>query len=870
MNNLAFLNPNLLWLAPVLLLLLLLASGRLGGLAPWRRRSALLLESFSVIALVVALAGPVLVKPDTGLNVVVVLDVSDSLSDASRAAATAYAKKVLAGAGSLVTVRFVAAGREAVLVKPEDVVKGVWPLVSSGPGGIQTNATDLAAGLRLAGTLLGDSGQRRLVLLSDGWETQGNAVQEAIALATHGIDVRVQPLSALGTDEVIARGLDTTPYARVGDTIWSNVDIYSTKETSATLQISVDGGDPATQTVSLHKGENNISLQQRANTEGFHRVTATIDGTSDTRKDNNTAGATLVVKPQPHVLVLQDRAGEASRMSDALDNSQMNTEIRDANTLPSEAGTLDDFDAIVLDNVAATSMTLDQQRTLQEFVRRYGKGLVVTGGQTSFAKGGYPDSVLEDVLPVSSHPAPRPEKGATALILIMDRSASMDDHIDMSGLYTKFSMAKDAALLAVDALRPGDTIGVLSFDTENLWAVPVQKIASDADKANIKSLINNVPIGNGTSIFPAVDEAARTIEQVSAPSKHLVLLTDGLDNSNERYEPIINGLQAAGVTLSTIGIGSDADKDLLTLLAKLGQGRYYFTEQPQNIPKIMFRELDLALKEATVEGQVRPHILSESPLLRGLAPQDIPLLGGYDITTSKPDAVLALVSDKGDPLLAHWNYGLGRVVAFTSDVNVDWAAEWLRWNDFPSFWSDAVRWSMSSPVNRQLQPSVTIAQDASGNNVAHLSAESLNPDSSFNDLANITAALRTPSGVVTNTLLEQTAPGRYEADVPLAQTGSYQAIFQRDGDNSISETAGFTVQPGEELLHAGSNDTLLQKIAGARGYLGDDPAAALDRKGLAGAAPQLQPLWEYFVAPALVLLLASVALRRIDFRLRRQ
>lgn len=860
MSNLTFLYPNVLWVAPVLLLLFLWATRWLMGMAAWRRRTALVVQSMSAIALVAAVAQPVLLKPDKGLSVVLVVDASSSISQADRATADSYAKSVVSDPRAGGNVRVVVVGREASLLKPEDLGKGKGYNVDG-------TATDLAAGLRLAGSLLGDSGQRRAILLSDGWETQGSAETEGAALRSQGVDLQVVALSALGKAEVLASRLDTTPYVRVGDTIYSDLQVFSTQETTATLSISVDGGDPETRQVNLKQGENSLPIEQKANNPGFHRVSVTVQGASDTRPENNTAGNTLVVKDRPKVLILEDRNGESTTLSQALLSQNIDVDIQPANSVPTRASDLGDYDAVVLDNVAATSLTLDQQRTLQEYVRRYGRGLVATGGQTSFAKGGYPDSVIEDVLPVSSHPAPRPEKGATALILVMDRSASMDDHIDFEGRFTKFSLAKDAARLAVDALRPGDMIGVLAFDTENMWAVPVQTIRSDSDKDAIKNRIASIPVGNGTSIYPAVQEAADAIQQVTAPSRHLVLLTDGLDNSNERYEPIMNGLQSHGITLSTIGIGSDADKDLLISLAKLGQGRYYFTEQPQNIPKIMFRELDLALKQAVVEGSVQPHLLAESPVLRGFKPQDLPTLGGYDITTSKPDAVLALVSDKGDPLLAHWNYGLGRVLAFTSEAGPGWADLWLSWGDFAKFWDGAVRWTMSSPVNRLLEPSVSVDQAgaAPGQSMAHLSVESLNPDNTFADLANITAALRSPDGVITTTVMSQTAPGHYEANVPVDGTGAYEVMVSREGDNAASESAGFTVQPGEELMHAGTNDRLLRKLSGGNPYQ-IDPKAALDLKGMREAQPERQPLWEYALAPGLLLLLLSVIVRRVDFR----
>jgi hypothetical protein len=322
-------------------------------------------------------------------------------------------------------------------------------------------------------------------------------------------------------------------------------------------------------------------------------------------------------------------------------------------------------------------------------------------------------------------------------------------------------------------------------------------------------------------------------------------------------------------------VGEDADRELLTKLAKEGQGRYYFTERIDNIPRIVFKELDLALKQATIEGNTQPHIQSASPELRGIAPQDIPQVGGYDLTTAKSDSVVALTSDLGHPLLAHWNYGLGRVAAYTSDVGPGWGRQWLGWADFAQFWSQTVRWTMANPTNRQLQPSITVT--GQGNEVspftAHISVESLNSDDSFADLANITAGIRSPSGTVTTTLLSQTAPGRYEADVPVGEAGAYEVRIAKEGSTTGTpgtagtqgtETAGFTAQGGREWLNAGTNELLLKKLNGGKEFIAQ-PQQALDAAGLPGALADFEPLWGYLVAPALVLLLLSVAVRRIEF-----
>jgi hypothetical protein len=263
-------------------------------------------------------------------------------------------------------------------------------------------------------------------------------------------------------------------------------------------------------------------------------------------------------------------------------------------------------------------------------------------------------------------------------------------------------------------------------------------------------------------------------------------------------------------------------------------------------------------------------------------------VAGYDITIAKDEAVTALLSDAGDPLLAHWQYGLGRVLAYTSEAGQGWGERWLSWSEFGRFWNQSVRWTMGSPASRLLQPSATLVEDgrpatAEGSNdpssvvgrpssVVRIEVESLNPDNSFADLADVTAGVRSPSGVVTSTGLLQTAPGHYEADVALGEPGAYQVLVRRADAQSAeaaSETLGVSVPTSVEFLHAGINDRLLRRLNGGSEFL-REPAQALDAANLEGASPQKEPLWPWFLAPALILLLIGVAVRRVDFGIRKR
>ena len=155
-------------------------------------------------------------------------------------------------------------------------------------------------------------------------------------------------------------------------------------------------------------------------------------------------------------------------------------------------------------------------------------------------------------------------------------------------------------------MRAGDHVGVLAFDNNYQWVVPVQAITSDSEKADITHAIAQIRLGNSTAIYSALSEAASVMRGIDVPTRHLVLLTDGMDQGYHDYGPLLEGLRNDDIHLSTIGIGSDVVKDFLIQLARDGLGRYYFTEQPENLPKIVFKEIDLATREATLLGTIQP------------------------------------------------------------------------------------------------------------------------------------------------------------------------------------------------------------------------------------------------------------------------
>lgn len=413
------------------------------------------------------------------------------------------------------------------------------------------------------------------------------------------------------------------------------------------------------------------------------------------------------------------------------------------------------------------------------------------------------------------------------------------------------AMAREAAIEAAGLLQPEDTLGIIAFDSSFQWIVPPTKLHGPDDVRRIQARIATIRSGGGTTILPPLQAAYEAAAATDAPLKHVVLMTDG-ESNDKGYEELLARMAPAQITLSTLAIGSDADTRLLTTLAHLGGGRYYFTERSSQIPRIASKETTILTRNAVIDGQVAPEVSDPSPILRSIS-GDLPQLNGYVATTRKDRAVTALETERGHPLLAHWQYGLGRVVAWTSEAQQGWASAWSTWPDAGQFWSQAVRWALPAPVEANFQPSVQVGAD--GRQV-HLSVRALSDDGRYADLQDTRATVVGPDGPTRELRLRQQGPGDYAIDTRVAAPGQYRVLFAQ---GAREELAAFEAPDSIELHSVGTNSALLDQLADASG--GHPLLAPTDLKPGQGQGPPIE-LWPWLLVLALVLLPVDVLVRR--------
>jgi secreted protein with Ig-like and vWFA domain/uncharacterized membrane protein len=838
------------WLAALALVpfILLLAGGWLRRAAPWRRGAAIVLRALVLCLLIVAQARPTFYDPDEHLTVALVVDRSESMSGPIRAAADQWLQGALAEARPDDNVTMVRFGRQAVTDRP-----------GTGEQPIDGTATNLESAIRLAGDLLPPTGERRVVVVTDGWENLGDAERAALDSSRTGLEIAYAGLqAAAGAPEVAVRAVEVPGFTREGAMFEATVVVDSTVASKAGIKLSIDGREAAAEQVEVVAGTSRLTLPVRARSSGARLIRAELAPEVDTRTDNNAGEAVTVVKGPGQILVLEGQPGAGGALAAALRETGMEVEVQPPSAVPARPEQLDRFDGIAMANVAATQLTLDQQRTIERYVQDMGRGLFVACGNTSYSLGAYQGSILDAMLPVSPAPPPRRDEGTIALFIVLDKSGSMDLYrSDVS----KMAMAREAAIRSVEALRPKDTLGVLGFDSRHAWVVKPQVITGGSDITNAQTQIGRIKADGGTNIYPALEEAYHAASAADARLKHIILLTDG-QSFDADYPTLISKMQAENITLSTIAVGSDSDTKLLTALAQMGSGRYYFTERSSDVPRITSRETTIATRSSMVDGRVLPQVTAPSPIMLGLTGSTLPTLGGYVTTAARPRAVTALTSDKGDPLLAHWQQGLGRVVAWTSDTSGPWTNEWRTWPEADRFWQQAVRWTFPEPTRATFPVQAEVVGDQ-----VTLRAQSVRPDGRFGDLLDTRVTIVAPDGNARELQLPQTAPGTYSLATTIAAPGAYQARFVQfeGGKPAREEMLGFTVYGGAEQRSVGINTALLERLAARTGGREiTDPAQVFDRANrVNGEKPT--PIWWWFALAALLLFPLDVAVRRMSF-----
>jgi uncharacterized membrane protein len=853
-------RPDFLWLLLLTPLFLWWARNSRRRIPQTRKIVALGLRLALFLSVVLALCELTLRRPVDELAVVFVMDRSASVGSDGEQSADAFVTASLAHAGKGDVSGMVVFGADA-LVEAEP--RSAWSFhgVESRPNPHQS---DLSAGLRLGTALLPADRTRRVVLLSDGEQTIGSAGAQAMQVAEDGMQVSVVPV-----------GREPGPEAWLSDLIApARVD----QDAAYELRIVADSELPVSGTLRVYRNETYlgampvelqgglaevIGLRQEAQEPGLYRYRAVleVDGEGqDTLPQNNTVVSTVQVAGRPKVLIAEGDPGQSAHLARVLREDGLEVVIVGPGRVPAGLPELRTYAAVILSDIPAYTLTRRQQEALRSFVRDLGRGLMMLGGDRSFGVGGYYNTPVEEALPVRMDLKDKTRFPKLAMVLAIDKSCSMG-----GGSGSKMALAREAAIRTADLLNDRDMLGVIGFDGAASWITPLQPLT---EREQAIENISGLRPGGGTDIYPALKTAIAELDNSNAALKHVILLSDGMTTPGD-YEPLITEAATRKTTLTTVAIGRDADSDVMRDFARWGGGNYYLVTEAHAIPAIFTREALLATRAFLIEEPFRAALGTPSEVTRGISVADIPTLGGYVATEPKRRAVVGMTvpDPNGDlPLLAHWRFGLGRSVAFTSDAKPRWAKAWIGQESYTAFWTQTVRWVVGDPD----APNVVVDSEIR-DGALWVTVDAFDPMGGFLNFLDGTARVVAPDLGVTELDLKQVAPGRYQGTMPIDQDGSWLVgVALADGDRVVGQAVSEAVQPySPEFRAKGGGDALLEEVARVgRGRVLTDPASVFARPEVVRQVPR--PLWPPLIVLAGLLLLLDVAVRRLDLFGRRQ
>lgn len=854
-----------------------IARRSISGLGRGSRIAALVVRLIAITLIVAALAQPSLRRVASDVGVTVIVDVSRSVPAGSQEQIDRYIANAQSGSRK-------SDDQLGVITAAENAY--IQSSVSRATTGIDrqfigaTDGTNLMNAVTLAIASAPDSLANRLVLITDGNETEGSLLRAAQAAQARGIPIDVLPVEFSYSEEVIVEGVQTPANVRVGETITLKVVLSATSPAAGRLLISQDGTlidiNASDETemgkiVELNKGRNVLTVAVAVTRPGaltyeavFEPLTGlTAEGEptgtpGDSIPENNRGSAITFVNSEGTVLIVADDPNEAIKFEDVLAGAEVRTERINSARFPTSLPALAAYEAVVLLNQSSYSYSSAQQELMRQYVHDTGGGLVMIGGPDSFGAGGWIGSALADALPIRLDPPQKRQMPRGALALVI-HSVEIP-----RGVY----YGKQICNAAVDALSRLDLVGIIEHQSlgGTDWVYPLSVVG---DRGSVKRAIQNLTFGDMPSFDPSLQLALSGLTNAAAGQKHCIVVSDG-DPSLSRA--LLRQFKQAGITISAVGVNPHSPSDTSTLraMARETGGTYYDVGNNAlaTLPQIFIKEAQTIRRALIWEGEpfspARTGVPTET--MRGIGA--VPPISGYIVAAEREGLSLVTLRGKeNDPIDAQWQYGLGKVVTFTSDASTRWASAWVAWPGFNQFWEQHIRWTM--------RPSGSATMRVTTENIGdktRVIIEAFDAEGSRLNFADFQARASTPKGAGVPVKVQQVGPGRYEGEFSTADAGAYVVNLQyrapsaEGGIIEGSAQAAVTRPFADEFKALETNLPLLKQVASITGgrQLPTDPAQAdlWARQGLTMPVT-LTPAWLLFAIIGIGIFLIDVAVRRV-------
>ena len=801
-----------------------------------KERVSHILRHVLIVLTALAFAGLSLLTASPDRTAWLVLDLSASVREDE---VTSLARQALEETGENRKTGVIVFGRHAAV---ERSIGGKADLTVI-HAGVDRSGSDLGEALELASALLPSDANGGIAVISDGAVT---GAEDWLKNSRIGVPVNTLQLEKkTGADAQVTE-------IRVPDTLYQGqkyttvVTVHSNTAGEATLLLSENHETPETRHVTLRKGENTFAFESVAERSGVIPCEAQILADGDTVSANNINGTYTVVSGEMNVLLAEGKSGDGDELRKMLESAGMKVRVISTAMLSEKAADLWAYHAVILVNADADQMTEGQIRALDEAVRELGVGLTVFGGDSSYALGGYRGSELEKILPVSIDVKNKADLPSTALVIAIDKSGSMSE---ASWGLTRLQLAREAACSALEVLNSRDSAGVIAFDDAGKWVVPLSPVT---DVPAMQAMIRTIRLGGGTAFYSPLKMAQEALANAKAQYKHVIFLTDG-EAGDTGYERVVKEMAADGITVTTVAVGEGADTAGMKKLAEYGNGRMYYAGPFDSLPKIFTKET-MMISGSYVQNRTFTPAVTDSTMTDF---GGFPVLDGYLASIEKPLATVSLCSDRGDPILAWWQYGAGRVACWTSDVQGGWSGSFLNWEEAPAFFGGII--SFVLPV--QERGGEAELEDGKLRFTAEADGELLSR------AAKAEAEILRPDGTRETVALTQVNARSFEGEADTAQAGAYAVrVSVRDqlGNELLTSDSGAVLSWSREYDLRTEDEGALAKISENTGGKTTEGTAGLLDFPDTSARKRRDLTWVLALIAGLIFLF-DVAQRRLDW-----
>jgi uncharacterized membrane protein/Mg-chelatase subunit ChlD len=795
----------------------------LSGLGRFRRLAALTLRTMVLLLFILALAEIQLVRTSDRLTVIYLLDQSLSIPTPERQAMIEYVNRAIRqqrhGQDRAGVIVF---GRDPAIEIPpfDDDVRIPGEIESP----IDPDYTNLAAAMRLAEASFPEDAAKRIVVVSDGNENIGSAIEQARSLIDAGIGIDVRPIHYHARADIALEKLAVPTSIRKGEPFDLRIVVNNTAQPTAEDAGNVSGRlvvyektseQPAViseQRLTIGPGRHVYTIRRQIDQPDFYTYEAQFipdDPADDALRQNNRATTFAHIRGSGQVLLIEDHEhrGEHDLLVERLRDANLEVAVRGSDQLFTHLGELQAYDTVLLANVPREDFSDAQIRMLVQNTQQMGCGLVMLGGPNSFGAGGWINTELEKAMPVDFEikAAKVMPRGALAMIMHASEIAN--------GNHWQKVIAQEA----LKALGSQDYCGVLHWNGTDqwLWNPGLRAIGDDREK--MLARIAQMTPSDMPEFGPSMEMARRAFAQLAdAAVKHMIIISDG--DPARPSNQILNGLVAGKVTVSTVAVGAHgpAESQLLQQIASYTGGKYYQATSPNALPRIFQREARRVARPLIYEHLpgFRPQVRISNEILSGIE-DELPPITGYVLTTVKqhPLVEVEIVSPRPpggehNTILATWTYGLGRTVAFTTDAGARWATNWTGWDGYEKLFSQMVRWSMRPAGDTGNFTVATEVKEGEGQVVV----TALDKEDKFLNFLPLSGTIIGPDMVARELTLKQVAPGRYAATFDGQQAGNYFLMISPGAGQAPLRT-GINVPYSPEFQTHETNEALLASLS---------------------------------------------------------